>query len=595
MATPGFFDFHLHPIFKKFICQFDDSYPSTRDVESLLGDFELTRPLVRLLDEELLHILGSQASIQQLQAGPLSVGVAAIAPIERLFSNDRDGGLFGKVLNSGLTAPLDLAYMNKIREGQVSYYQLFIREVSLYKRLHDAKKIQLLTRQNPNALANPSAIPHLALSLEGGHGLCRTLIGRPGQPDKPVDPKEPANPDTQFNIKTADSLANDFKNGFTVDPAKSLRQLQQALWTQQLDLFYLGLTHLSYIDQQHLATHAYGIKMLSDVSSYPVGNGLSTKGLQVVDAAYNLTVTLNGATHKAPVLIDIKHLSLKSRLDLYAYRKQKNYALPLIASHIGVTGYSISAWQAALSEASLVKLASGEPSVEITVQRKMAGSWGVLNRTFTYNAWSINLMDEDIEAVLVSDGLIGVSLDVRILGWQDAPGKGDKAEFMSPEEFRFFFPDRARQLAGASTESELLPTKEERHPLALCFNLLHIVSVGKIRTDKDPWAHVCIGSDYDGLINPVINCRNVSQLNVLEDNLLRWLPIAERAYRDENGGSPLLHRNAQGEVDENQLKAIVRSVLYTNGEQFMSRWLTNFPAQPQPARQPVEADLEPGV
>lgn len=130
-----------------------------------------------------------------------------------------------------------------------------------------------------------------------------------------------------------------------------------------------------------------------------------------------------------------------------------------------------------------------------------------------------------------------------------------------------------------TAESELVPTREERHPLALCFNFVHIISVGRIRTNKGPWQQICIGSDYDGLINPVINCRDVSQLAILEENLIRWLPVAEKAYRKENGGGPLLDRDKQGEVDNTYLKGLVRDVLYTTGERFMKRWLINFSPQ----------------
>ena len=564
MATSPFFDFHLHPVFKKFICQFEPSYPTQRPTAVLVNRFELTSHLVRVLDEELLHILGSQACVDELDEGHLALGVAAIAPIEHLFTNKKDGGLFGKILNSGLTKPLDLNYMDRVRDGQVSYYQLLIREINIYKHLQDAKRLQMLSRQTP-VLDTTDTRPHLALSLEGGHGLCRTMVGNSGLPDR------------SLLVTTADSLSIDFQKGFTPDPARSLQQLQQALWEQKLDLCYLVLTHLSHIGEQLLATHAYGMKMINDVSSYPIGNGIYDKGYQVIDAAYTLNVKVKGADHAASVLIDIKHMSLKSRLDLYAYRLKKGYKLPLIASHVGVTGYSISEWKGALDESTPMSLKTGEPVVKIKVTRKMAGSWGVfVNREFTYNAWSINLMDEDIEAVLNSDGLIGVSLDVRILGWHDTTTDDEQDEYLSAEEFRFFFPERFRQMAFPAPESKVFPTRQERHPLALCFNILHIVSVGLIRTDKDPWTGICIGSDYDGLINPVINCRDTSQLPVLEDNLIRWLPIAEDAYRKENGGGPMLTRNQQGDVDPVELKRIVRGILYDNGKRFIENWLTNF-------------------
>ena len=185
-------------------------------------------------------------------------------------------------------------------------------------------------------------------------------------------------------------------------------------------------------------------------------------------------------------------------------------------------------------------------------------------------------MDEDIEAILESNGLIGVSLDVRILGWHDTLSTGETNEFMSSGEFRHFFPERFAQLTSEPMESFLVPTRQERHPLSFCFNLLHIISVGLLRTNiglPQLWKHICIGSDYDGLINPLINCRDISQLSELESNLLRWLPVAEKAYRDENGGQPLLERDDVGEVDMTELKAIVRNVMFNNGKQFIKNWL----------------------
>lgn len=168
MTSNAFFDFHLHPVFKKFICKYEDSYPSSRPLTELTGQFELTSHLVKLLDKELLHILGSQSCVDQLDAGHLSVGIAAIAPIEHLFTNKDDGGLFGKVLNSGLTKPLDLTYMDRVRDGQVSYFQLFIREVNIYKRLHEAGLLHMLTRQAPQSLNAPDSKPRLALSSRAG-------------------------------------------------------------------------------------------------------------------------------------------------------------------------------------------------------------------------------------------------------------------------------------------------------------------------------------------------------------------------------------------------------------------------------------------
>jgi hypothetical protein len=270
-------------------------------------------------------------------------------------------------------------------------------------------------------------------------------------------------------------------------------------------------------------------------------------------------------------------MSLKSRLDFYQYRKEKGYTMPIIASHMAVTGYSIAGWKSSIEDAIIKK--DPVPTAEVTINRKKAGSWGLIHQTFTFNPWSINLMDEDIEEVIKSEGLIGVILDVRVLGWQnvlqDTISKEDKEEYLSVSEFRYLFPDLYRQMTGEKkkVESFVAPTKEERHPLSLCFNILHIASVGYLRTNKDPWKYICIGSDFDGLINPVVNCREISDMPVLEENLLRWLPVAEKAYRKENGGPKLLPRDIKGSVDLSKLKQLPRDILFNNGKAFMQKWI----------------------
>ncbi|MGV3557201.1 hypothetical protein [Larkinella arboricola] len=567
MAASHYFDFHFHPVFKQFICEFEGQYPSNRTADALLEPIDLKNPLTDFLEEEFLHILESQSCFSQLKSGQVTLGVANIAPIERLFAQKQ--GLFGVVLNSSFfTSPVDQTYMEKIRTGQISYYQLFMRELSLYQTLDKAGQVRLLSRKKPSSLATDR--PNLTLALEGAHSLCRTLIGQPGKPDT-------------LQTSASAPLADDFKTHPALDAAQSLQHLQQALWNSDLDLMSLVITHLSHIPEQLIATHAFGLKMLKDEAAYPIGNGITPAGKRLIDQAYTLQVNAGTAAtptlKAAPVLIDINHMSLKSRLDFYEYRRSKGYQLPIIASHMGVTGYSIDEWKAALNQATMIRLkASNMPIVRVETERRIAGKWGTVSKTFTYNPWTINLMDEDIEEVLNSNGLIGISLDVRILGWQNAPGKGEKEEYISAEEFRFFFPDLSKKLAAEKidpAESFLVPTKEERHPLAMCFNILHVVSTGQIRTDKDPWEHITIGSDFDGLINPIINCRDASKTSALEAALIRWLPVAEEAYRKENGGGPLLPKDANGRINNDALKAHIRGILYENGKNFINRWLNS--------------------
>jgi microsomal dipeptidase-like Zn-dependent dipeptidase len=557
----SYFDFHLHAVFKKFICKFESSYPTQLNAGDLSGTIDLKNALLDFADEEFLHILESQSCITQLQKGNFVLGVAGIAPIEAAFT-EREG-LFGKLLNSKVTRPVDQKYFDSIRKGEISYYQLFIRELNLYKSLNDSGTLKILSRADGKLPAGNNMV--FAIGMEGGHSLSRCKIRNPGVADA-----------LAVTAGKEDALSKDFKANALLSAAESLRNLQQAMWHEGMDLCYLILTHLTYIPEQLLATHAYGMKMIKNTAVYPRGNGISNAGKDVIDAAYSLTVKDKGGnTVPAPVLIDIKHMSLKSRLDFYDHRRKKKYdRFPILASHMGVTGYSVDEWKAALEEDILIR--EGDvPVVSIRIDRKAAGKWGLINKNFTYNAWSINMMDEDIQEVFNSKGIIGMSLDVRILGWQNILAKGDKDEILSWEDYRFLFPGRAAALAKGEVfvESFVKPTAEERHPLALCFNILHVVWVGKTLTAVDPWKHICIGSDFDGLIDPVVNCRDAEKYSSLQNSLLKWLPVAEKAYREETNSGPLLPADAKGAIDQAALKNIVADVMFNNGKQFMDNWV----------------------
>jgi hypothetical protein len=283
MNKVNYFDLHVHATFKQYLTRFEQGFPTILKYNDLEGKIDLNS-LIGFVDEEFLHILESQSCVEQIRKGNLTLGVAGISAIEKLFTEKE--GLFGKVLNSRLgITPLDQEYMKRIREGSISYYQLFIKEVDLYRKLHNDKRITMLSRLKQVNLDDLTGV-HLALSMEGCHALCRTKIGNSNEPDLMLcsNPKDP------FFL--------DFVANPVLDAADSLKYLQQTLWKEGMDLCFITLTHLSHIPQQFLATHAYGMKMLKDEASYPDGYGISELGKKVIDTAYNLTITLDFVTSR---------------------------------------------------------------------------------------------------------------------------------------------------------------------------------------------------------------------------------------------------------------------------------------------------------
>ena len=175
-----------------------------------------------------------------------------------------------------------------------------------------------------------------------------------------------------------------------------------------------------------------------------------------------------------------------------------------------------------------------------------------------------------------------MSLDVRILGFQSEYGISltSENEYLSTADFHTHFPQitvknlplNTMESMISENESWLIPTKEDRHPLSFCFNIIHIIQVGLLKTDiAEPWNQICLGSDFDGLIEPLKISPDISSLEELEANMIKWIPVAEKAYVNENGGTRILFGKSTAE-----LKKIVRGIMYENGKNFIDRWLNNF-------------------
>ena len=62
--------------------------------------------------------------------------------------------------------------------------------------------------------------------------------------------------------------------------------------------------------------------------------------------------------------------------------------------------------------------------------------------------------------------------------------------------------------------------KLERGIKHLCNNILHIIQIA----GEKGWKHICIGSDFDGFINPVDICKNANQYKTFRAGLEKWLP-----------------------------------------------------------------------
>jgi microsomal dipeptidase-like Zn-dependent dipeptidase len=508
MPNPDFTDIHCHPELKTFL---------SADVEvQRLNCWQspILPVLLKAIDRILLgNILESQYSLNQLRTFNGTIFLAGLYSLEKAMVNGDLINLLGTNVDLvkvagllqllGYPGIIDDTLTERISLPQTSYFQVFnevqthlLKSSTINPGYNLMKKIE---DYDPNSL-------NLILCIEGGHNL---LSNAPG-----------------INLRN-DVLAN-----------------LGVLKASDHHYLYMSLTH---VECNPLCTHAYAIQFLHHKDFMPSGHGITPLGIDVIAEAL-----------KRPnrILIDIKHMSLESRKQYYSLL-QRDYRLqhiPILISHGGVTGVS---WD----NKPVVCWKKSDGCIKVRYFRPK----GAMKTRF--NPWSINLYDEEIKIIVESDGLIGLNLDERILGAKQKR-QGKRIEYFSPEEFnRHNFKKQLLKSIFAWEPFEILTEEEpetreleirlleylrniitdyphinnyqemlneidrlyhrlqapvltEKGVKHLCNNILHIIKVA----GDDGWKHISIGSDFDGLINPVDSCKNATQYKMLSDKLESILP-----------------------------------------------------------------------
>lgn len=236
------FDFHFHPLFKRYVTKFDDA---ARQNNNCTLPVRLPG-LGRVIDALVGHILETQASTAQALAGKqptdIRLGVAAVLAMEYVFASRQ--GLLKllelEVLNRDIVAVFDSRFVEFVNKSQGSYVQLLAKEIAFYQWVaHQSAqpgtslqhKIKLLSRKTGQPVLDQleTGKLNLTLAIEGGHSLSQRVIRQLVGPFNPVEVVE------QYRQDSA------------------------------LDFLYLTLTHLSHIPEQMLCSHAFGFKLVKNM------------------------------------------------------------------------------------------------------------------------------------------------------------------------------------------------------------------------------------------------------------------------------------------------------------------------------------------
>jgi hypothetical protein len=195
-----------------------------------------------------------------------------------------------------------------------------------------------------------------------------------------------------------------------------------------------------------------------------------------------------------------------------------------------------------------------------------------------FNCSSINLYDQDIVRILHSGGLIGISLDQRILGFgaafreHELVDPTDVEHISENEALGFFGPagptgvqlgsfSDAAVLGGSELNSQSSTAAiGEIHMRYFFNNVIHILEVAVANgfTYKTASESICIGSDFDGLIDAIECCKSSNQLG---DFYQQLLAKAKTFFREAAYVRPPV-----------EPETLLDNIFYENGKRFLEKW-----------------------
>lgn len=509
-----FFDFHVHPGLKPLMSE-PANFPSPWELIKL--KFKNPNLLTALLKcSNINEVVDSQASLSQLARGKVNLVAIALHPPE---SNMMRDGLITKIAEQEQTQFINLNRVRDIGSGDI-YFRMLNEEISNLRENTslDGKKLKILKKiseYKPNDLDTI----HAVLTIEGPHAF--------------YGPRQ---------NKTEAEVMAQFWDNFN-------------LFTSTTRIFSMNIAHLQDND---FCNHAFGIQIFKAPPFYPAGYGISQHGFKLLQQM-----------KEKGILIDIKHTSLFARKQLYDYRiGETNW--PLVCTHAGLTG---------ISQADRGKYffeMDNDRGFKVVRHFKPAGY--LLGTSF--NACSINLYDEDVKEIIYSGGIIGLSLDQRILGTPVDYMLSDnyfydmwEEEVISPDEKDYFInvPRLTPSLSDIlETTDIILEDKQDnirfhgRHFLNQVFHLFKIAD--KYNINKAYMAQrICIGSDFDGLINPVDGCPNVTMFEKFKNYLTRYFMEWEEDFSEVTGIRV---------SDFITPKELMENIFYRNGLEFLKERYT---------------------
>lgn len=439
----------------------------------------------RELVERLLKIAKyKQSDMTSLEDGDVELVVISITPPELGFMqlNRRKIPPLAKPIfrtSEGLinfVTEFGKARAYEIQQGDFSYFRDLEREYDYISQLDgirtlEGKKYILAKRgQNITHLMQQNKECVVAvLSIEGAHALL-PFAGVVSFNDCTPYVDDLAHPNTQKLLQTLK------------DNIRSVKQWENGAHCP----LFITLNHHFW---NLMAGHSPSLAdMLTEIldQTREINRGMTEVGREVVKA---LLSTQNGPR----ILIDTRHMSVQARRWYFNFIQQHNThhpqdRIPIISSHSAANGYRT------MSESELHEVYFHHNVPRIIANEKYKASK-------VFNNWSINISDEEALILFNSGGIIGISLDQRVLAGRFQLAKTRKTHTPTAWAEPFF--------------------NQVNH----FYHLLHSHSNGNTQAVLDT---LCIGSDFDGIMNPINHFGSARKFNSLKQELHGYIATAQQ-------------------------------------------------------------------
>jgi microsomal dipeptidase-like Zn-dependent dipeptidase len=421
MKPLRYVDLHCHPNLKTFGHSFGNKPESVRS--SLWYHKHPTR-----FDKMFTALTGlckyTQADLVSMQEGKVKLALVSLYPFEKGFfvSGDFNGPVTAW-LADGITS---IGY-SRVRhlQRQSNYFKALCREMDWL--VEEAKRVERHSHGKcKSAFVNSLDQLHQVMSDDATVGLIPTIEG-------------------------GHVLGCGLERyGRRTNEEEVLSNLDMLLKWECPPLF-ITLAHNFYND---LCGHARSLTRLGKAVNQSQGldEGFTPLGVKVVHR-------LLTGIHR-PVWIDVKHMSVKSRLEYYGILQADHKNVPIVVSHGAVTGVA----------------------------------FGHQTGDSIFCADDINFYDEELICIYDSGGMFALQLDANRLA---------KRRFLKRTIKRALDPMAIHQAARVVWE-----------------HVRHIATVLD-RQGRFGWGTACIGSDFDGTINPLQGVWSSASLPLLADRLLK--------------------------------------------------------------------------